>query len=128
MIYVANRDSFTVSVIDGSNNKVVTDIPIIKDARIGTPSLWEIGINPITNTLYASGEQNVSIINTSTNSLVDNITSTPTDIDISFDTNRIYLGEGDRITVIDGTSNRPLAHIGQNDFVFITEGQGYFTK
>ncbi len=125
MIYVANLASHTVSVIDGSNNKVTRDIPIIKDTLTGTP-LLDISVNPVTNTLYASGEQNVSIINTSNYTKVDNIISTTTDIDVSSGTNRIYLGEEDLIRVIDGTSNKPLADIRPDDF--IAEGQGYFRE
>jgi YVTN family beta-propeller protein len=58
MIYVTNRDSNTVSVIDGKTNSV------IKTVKVGVHPI-DIGLNPNTGKVYIANEENdtVSIIN-----------------------------------------------------------------
>ena len=54
MVYVANSGSDTVSVIDGANNKVVSNIPTGK-----SPSA--IAVNPKTNRIYTANSGNATV-------------------------------------------------------------------
>ena len=67
-IYVANRDSGTVSVIDSTNNKV------IKNITIGGSS-GPLKFNPSNNYTYVVNtlSNNISIIDTSTNMVTNDV-------------------------------------------------------
>lgn len=63
-IYVANRDSDTVSVIDGATNTVVSTIPVE-----GGPT--GVAVNAKTNRVYVTnGNDYVSVIDGATNAVV----------------------------------------------------------
>ena len=67
-IYVANRDSGTVSVIDSTNNKV------IKNITVGGSS-GPLKFNPSNNYTYVANavSNNISVIDTSTNVVTNDV-------------------------------------------------------
>jgi YVTN family beta-propeller protein len=69
MIYVANQDSNTVSIINGSSNRII-NIPVGSG-----PSA--IAVNPATNMIYVANQDSntVSIINGSSNRIIIGIAS-----------------------------------------------------
>jgi YVTN family beta-propeller protein len=116
-IYVANMDNETVSVINGSTNKVVTNITL-GISRGGIP-LGDMAVNLNTHMVYIInngdvlkyGDAKVSVINGSTNKVVDNITGFaegPYHIAINPYTNTIYLSnaDGNRLSIINGSTNK----------------------
>ncbi|AOT69338.1 DNRLRE domain-containing protein [Geosporobacter ferrireducens] len=68
-IYVANRFSNNVSVIDGMTSSVIATIPV------GNNPSFAVKVNPITNRIYVSNlySRNVSVIDGITNTVIDTI-------------------------------------------------------
>jgi len=108
-IYVANRDSNNVSVIDGGSNTVVATVT---DPNAIAPVA--VAVNPTTNTIYAAnaGSNNVTVIDGATGSVTATIPvgTSPSGLDVDSQTNFIYVanagnsqsGDPGSITVIDG--------------------------
>jgi YVTN family beta-propeller protein len=117
MIYVANQDDDTVSVINGSKDRgtVVAAIPS------GSQPHGD-AFNPHTNKLYISnvGSNTITVINATTNKIIDRITIGDPNLADDFDFashiavnpnyNLIYVTSQDAnaITVIDGNTDRIL--------------------
>ena len=104
-IYVTNAGSDSVSVINGSTNKLITNI----QAGITPVSL---DTNPVTNKVYVAnyGDNSISVIDGSINKIVARypLGFTPVAIAINPVTNKIYVANyGDNsISVIDGSINK----------------------
>ena len=121
-LYVANRGSDSVSVIDYliSNdgkfkNTTITNIKVQK-----YPS--NIAINPSTNRIYVANyySNTVSVIDGSSNTVIDTISvgSNPSSIAINPSTNRIYVANygSNTVSAIDGKSDKLLVNIGVGSF------------
>ena len=117
-IYVVNRTSNTVSVIDAVTNKVIDANPATTttvDAITVGSTPQQIAISPDGKSAYVTnyGSNTVSIIDTVTNKVVDAkpattavdaiaVRSTPAGVAVSADGSVVYVANGDdRISVID---------------------------
>ena len=103
-VYVANSESNSVSVIDGSTNSIVNII------AVGKKPLG-ISINTVTNMIYLinTNSGTISVINGSTNSIVKTIdlNGVPFGIDVNPISNKIYVIDPfSTINYIDGNSNK----------------------
>ena len=67
-IYVANRDSGTVSVIDSTNNTVIGDVNV-------ETSPIALEFNPSNNNIYVANRDSgtVSVIDSTNNTLLENV-------------------------------------------------------
>jgi YVTN family beta-propeller protein len=114
-IYAASYDSNTVSIINGTRNRIVGSIAI-GDADSDVAS--DVAVNPNTNTIYVANydssafsviDGTLSVINSTTNSVMGSIAvgSRPTSIAVNPNTNTIYVASYDSstVSVIDGTTN-----------------------
>jgi YVTN family beta-propeller protein len=113
-MYVTNHGSGTVSIIDGSTNK------ILKTISVGElPS--RIAFNPENGNMYVTnqGSGTVSIINSSTNRVVENISignqykSLPTGIAFNPENGNMYVtnqGSG-TVSIINSSTNRVVENI-----------------
>lgn len=108
-IYVANRQSSNVTVIDGTNNSTVT-------VAAGSGAS-HVAVNTVTNKIYVTNlfAGTVTVIDGSTNSTVTvAVGSFPVSLAINPLTNKIYVANqsSDSVTVIDGadhsTTNVPV--------------------
>jgi YVTN family beta-propeller protein len=75
-VYVSNYDSNDISVIDGSTNRLIKNIPVDGDKPAG------IAFNPISNKVYVSniGSETVSVLDVSdinNSRILKNITVNP---------------------------------------------------
>ena len=110
-IYVSNILSATVSVIDGSIDKVVATISIPFPPTQGQPGNEHVGVNTATNKIYITNsiQNTVSVIDGLTNMVVDTITGLhgPIGIDVNSLTNKIYVGNaaGPSVSILDGATN-----------------------
>jgi len=110
LIYVADINDNNISVIDGENHQVVTDI------EVGDRPI-QIGVNPATNSIYVVNENsdNVSVINGSTNLVVDTIEvgNRLGAIAVNTKSNLIYVTDisEDNIIVIDGLTNEVISNL-----------------
>ena len=114
-----NSGACKIAVIDGRNDKVITDIPIASGDAIG---LQGLAVNPVTNRIYASDADNQQYIaiDGQTNTIITQVfvDSQPGGIAVNPKTNRIYIagtGFPALIMVFDGTTNTEVASI-QEDF------------
>jgi YVTN family beta-propeller protein len=103
-IYVANEFSNTVSIIDGSTDKV--------DATIKVGSFpYGIDVNPLNNRIYTSnrGSGTVSVIDGSTNIQIANtsVGKSPIGVAVNPSTSLIYVIniESNTVSIIDGITN-----------------------
>ncbi len=107
-IYVANRDSNDVSVIDGNSNTIVATIPVGSNPA-------GVDVDPSTNLVYVTnqGSNNVSVISGASNTVIATIQvgTGPLGVAVNPATNRIYVGNGEsnNVSVIDGASNTVIA-------------------
>lgn len=104
MIYVVNKNSNNVTVINGATNATTT----VTDPNANTPDA--IAVNPVTNKIYVanSGSSNVTVIDGATNSTTDaGAGSQPYAIAVNPITNMIYVVNltGNNVTVINGATN-----------------------
>ena len=112
-IYVANEDSSSISVINGTTNTVLATIT---DEELADPH--GIAVNEVTNKIYVSSDDNESVvvINGSDNSILTHIhvDNHPFGLGIDEDTNTIYAtlldhdfepGTHDHLVSIDGETN-----------------------
>ncbi len=102
--FVANHNSSTVTVIDGTARAVI--------ATIKTGAGPEaIAVNPVTNRVYTanSGENSVSVIDGAANAVIATVrtSSNCNAIAVNSATNKIYVTNnfGHSVTVIDGSTN-----------------------
>jgi YVTN family beta-propeller protein len=120
-IYAASYDSNTVSIINGTRNRIVGSIAV-GDAASDVAS--DVAVNPNTNTIYVANydsstfsviDGTLSVINSTTNSIVGSIAvgSPPTSIAVNPTTNTIYVASYDSstVSVIDGTTNSVMGSI-----------------
>jgi YVTN family beta-propeller protein len=135
-IYVTNWDSYSVSVINGASNTIVTTV------LVGTgPS--GVAVNPNTNLIYVANrtDNTVSVIDGASNTEIDTdgdpangitriaVGSYPQGVAVNPSTNRIYVansGDGNSdgtVSVADGASNTVVASVavGRN---LLEEGAG----
>ncbi|MED3389777.1 YncE family protein, partial [Bacillus thuringiensis] len=108
-IYVQNRNSNNVSVIDGESNIV------IKTITVGTQPFGG-SIDASKHRLYVanSGSGNVSVIDTIKNAVIATITvgSQPRGVIVNQVTNKIYVvNNNGNVSVIDGSSNEVITTI-----------------
>ncbi len=103
-IYVANQYSNTISVIDGSNDQIISTIKVESFP-------YDLDINPFNNRIYVTnrGSDSVSVIDGSTNAKLANITvgRSPVGVVVNPSSNWIYVTNinSKSISVIDGISN-----------------------
>jgi YVTN family beta-propeller protein len=109
MIYVANSDANTISVIDGENDSVLATITDSLDIP------GDIAINPTTNKIYVTTSGGIAIIDGSINSVVDNIALGHQAYSVAVNpvTNKIYAASLGIIEVIDGSTNSVIASLPQ---------------
>jgi YVTN family beta-propeller protein len=112
LVYVANEDSNTVSVIDGNNNTIVSEV------TVGTSPI-DISANPNTNLVYVANEDSntVSVMDGKTNkkvkdillsddSLVFSNSDSPVALDLNPITNMLYVANyAESVFVINATTN-----------------------
>ena len=114
MIYVNNRDSGNVTVIDGATNTFITNISVGSDPD-------DVVIDQTTNRIYVNNRNSdsVSVIDGSTNALITNVPlgDFPDDVQVNPDTNRIYVNnrDGNSLSVIDATTNTVIATVPVGD-------------
>jgi YVTN family beta-propeller protein len=106
-IYVANRGSNNVTVIDGPTNSTTT-------VEAGTYGSYPraVAVNPVTNKIYVANisSNNVTVIDGATNStatVADPNAIGPFAVAVNPVTNKIYVANNDsaNVTVIDGATN-----------------------
>ena len=120
-IYVTNMGSNTVSVINGTTNAVVANVTAISSEEGGGSGFFSpagIAYNSDNGNLYVAnrGSDTVSVINGSTNSLIDVISMdaiAPSGIVYNPANNYIYVTNAgsNRVSVINGTTNAVVANI-----------------
>jgi YVTN family beta-propeller protein len=117
-IYVPNRHSNTVTVIDGATGTVTATVPE------GTGP-HAVAVNPVTNKIYVanSDSQSVGVIDGVSNTVTATIPLSvpPGGFAVNSVTNKIYGTPGDTsgtgVTVIDGASNTVTATVPFGGFV-----------
>jgi YVTN family beta-propeller protein len=103
-VYVVNEKDDTVSIINGSDNGVITEISVGDKPKA-------IAVNEVTNRVYVANEHSndVTVINGSDNSVITEISvgEKPKIIVVNEASNKIYVGNFTEksITVIDGVTN-----------------------
>jgi YVTN family beta-propeller protein len=104
MLYVANTDSDTVSVIDGTNKEIIEQFKVGHKPR-------DIDIHSKNGTVYVSNSMSntVSVIDRE-NKLIKNIPTKgnyPTGLAVDEETNLVYVAntDSDTVAVIDGKTN-----------------------
>jgi len=105
MVYVANRDTNDVSVINTTSNAVV--------ATIAVGSMPNgVAVNPVTNRVYVAnyGSNSVSVINGETNTVIGSpitVGREPSFIAVNPSTNKIYVSNhgSSSVTVLRGSDN-----------------------
>lgn len=127
---------YGVFVINGATNTVTTSIPLFGYA------IMAIAVNSATNTIYVSGEDyspgqtySVYAINGATNTVIDHLQMVGDGIAANPVTDRVYISNGQTITVLNGTTNTVIGTISQsgdsfyglgvnpsNDKVYATDG------
>jgi YVTN family beta-propeller protein len=108
LVYVTNSGSDTVSVINGSTDRLLKNIPVDEFPRA-------IAINPVTNKIYVANRnsESITVIDGNTNSVnetIHDIGPIPSDIAIDSNKNLVYIAS-DIIHVIDGSSDTQLFEI-----------------
>ncbi|MDR4492404.1 MAG: hypothetical protein R2685_16165 [Candidatus Nitrosocosmicus sp.] len=105
-VYVVNSDSGSVSVIDGKNDKVITNVKVGENPT-------GIAVNPETNKIYIANSKSdtVSVIDGSSNKVDANISGFdfPQGIALDVESNMIYVANGGEdfsdVSVIEGLTN-----------------------
>jgi YVTN family beta-propeller protein len=108
-VYVANSLSNTVSVISGSNDKILKNI-----TTTNSPS--QLAVDPLKNLVYVSQPGLISVIDGKNNTILQNIpisAKSPMSISLDPDTNKIYVADdiSKNISVIDIIDNEELLTI-----------------
>jgi YVTN family beta-propeller protein len=103
-VYVANINSSSISVIDGTTNKVVTNIAMDSPPFIVT-------VNPNTNKLYVANLEDgtVDVIDGTTNKVVKKLVTggSPDHIAVNPKTNMVYITNSylNTVSVLNGSTN-----------------------
>jgi YVTN family beta-propeller protein len=109
-VYVANLNSNTTSVINGTTNTVVENIPV-------GASPYDVAVNPNTNMIYVANywTNDTSVINGTDNTVVKNIPvgESPQSVAVNPNTNMIYVANywTNDTSVINGTDNTVVENI-----------------
>jgi len=110
-LYVANVESDSVSVLEDSDNGIVT----VATVAVGiTP--YALAVNPVTNKIYVANvdSDTVTVIDGVTNNTVEvEVGTQPFAIAVNPVTDKIYIANigGDTMSVIDGATNA-TTHVG----------------
>ena len=110
IVYVANYDNNTVSVIDGKTNRVIANV------TVGT-SPNAVSVNPLTNIVYVTNydDNTVSVIDGKSNKVITTISvgTSPNAVSVNPSTNTAYVANRDdnTVSVIDGKTNRVIANV-----------------
>jgi YVTN family beta-propeller protein len=106
MLYVSDFDSNAVYIIHGNEIEAILKGPESPSISVNEPTI-DIDINPQTNMIYAATSDSITIINGTTNKVVDSIRDVTDLVSISSNpqTNMIYAASSDSITIINGTTN-----------------------
>jgi YVTN family beta-propeller protein len=116
-IYASSCNSGTcnIAVINGRTNTIVANIPTVSNTFLGIQGM---GLNPVTNRIYASAadDQQLITIDGNTNTVIAQVLvpSQPGGISVNPKTNRIYVagtGFPGLIMVFDGATNTQIASI-----------------
>jgi YVTN family beta-propeller protein len=113
-VYVTDIASDTVSVIDGSTNKVIANIPV-DDRPVGVAFDSANGDVYVAN--IGSGSATVSVIDGLTNQVIDAIpigdTETGGGREVAFDSanGNLFVTNGNNVYVIDGSTNQVIGAI-----------------
>jgi len=100
-VYVADWQSSSLTVIDGSTNNIIASIPVVQRPA-------GVAVNPNTNRTYVTSDnyRGVSVVDEISNTLEYTIDAPPAlAIAVNPVTNRIYTAGGTTLTVIDGSTN-----------------------
>jgi YVTN family beta-propeller protein len=116
-VYVTHKSPLpSVSVIDGNNNDTI----LKENITVGKDPI-DIAVNPTTKKVYVvnNGDDNVSVINGTTNEWIKDIHvgKKPVRIDIDTKTNKIYVTNNgsNNVSVINGTTNEWIKDIDVGD-------------
>lgn len=117
LIYVANRFSNTVTIIDGTTNAVLNTIPL---GNLPT----DVAVNPVTNRVYVTndGVAEISVLDGSTGNTVTPIPVRGSSVRVNPSINRIYVGSGNSVVLIDGTTNSIIKTVSTGVFTDIQIG------
>ena len=102
--YVSNRGSNTVSVIDTTNNTVISTVPVGK-------APWGVAVSPGGKMVYVgnNNSNNVSVIDTVTGNVTDsvNVGNNPVGVAVSPDGTKVYVANSysNTVSVIDTSNN-----------------------
>lgn len=112
-LYVVNRDSNSVSVIDTSVNHVVNSIT-------APTRVWDVAVNPTTNRIYITGASGLYVIDGETNQRIGELAGTYAGVGVDEKTNRVFAagieGFGTNtwnvtLSEIDGSTNAVVAKV-----------------
>jgi YVTN family beta-propeller protein len=109
-VYVSNGGSSSVSVIDGSSDRVVVTIPTGNDT-------FGIAANPNTSKVYVANSGAISVIDSSSNTVIKSIKGVgtlPSFVAINPQTNKVYVTGEDipaKMYVIDGQTDNVTGSI-----------------
>jgi len=99
-VYVANWQSSSLTVIDGSTDKIIASIPVVQRPD-------GVAVNPTTNQTYVASynSRGISVIDDAKNTL-DYTIDAPAGLAIAVNpvTNRIYIANTTAVTVIDAST------------------------
>jgi YVTN family beta-propeller protein len=109
-VYVANTDSDTVSIIDGTMDTVNNNtIPVGKSPA-------SIAIDPVTGKVYVANLESVSVIDSTTDKVMRNVTTvgkSPNGVAIDSYTGKVYVTntDSDTVSVINGTTYKVMRNV-----------------
>jgi len=103
-VYITNSKAGTVSIIDGTTNKII-------DVFDAEKSAFGIGVNQQTNMIYVAIEHKniLYVVNGSSNQIEDKIEmNDPYDIAVDYNANMIYVTSDrfDLVYAVDGDTNK----------------------
>lgn len=104
-IYVANRDGYSVTVIDSASNTVIGTIPV------GAQPWAQVAVDAKTNRIYVvnNGSNSLSVIDGASDSVIATVSglgSAPEGVGVHSGRNRVYVSHSaNQLSVIDATTN-----------------------
>jgi YVTN family beta-propeller protein len=111
VVYVANGEGNTVSVVDGTSFEVLDTITVEADPT-------GIAVNPVTNKIYVvnSGAESLSVIDGTTNTITATIPGGYGQVAVNPVTDRIYVldsrgAENYNVSVLDGATNKQIGTV-----------------
>ncbi|MDF2736281.1 MAG: repeat-containing protein [Nitrososphaeraceae archaeon] len=127
LFYVTHPNINNISVIQGGNlmhilnpfNKQITINQGVFDNKIKSISLnyspFSLGLDSVHSKLYVTSPNNISVIDTNTNKILETIKVkfTPYEIFVDMQSNKVYVPDsaGNTVSVIDGTNYKVLKTI-----------------